>query len=218
MSDLFSLETSGLDLIIPMPTIAFKQLGIIVLDGSSSMDKLNRDGIPYRNAISQTVKGLFDLFKRSRYAESTYFSVISYDDKAEVVMDITKVKDIDCEKDFNPTIGMGELPYMYCGLEKAEEIADVFFDMNNPFEISSRVVIIILSNGVDMDFEETKRALSHLKENRRIAVACSFIDTFGARKDYSIKKQSYLEQLASYPDLFQSVTTSQGLKQFFNRE
>lgn len=195
---------------------SFKQLGILVLDGSGSMvNEENLDKIPKGKAVSQAVRGLFNRLKDSRVADSFCFSVIYYDEKAKLVMDITDVKNINCEQDFNPTNGMGGLTYIYKGLEEAKKVADRFFAAPNPQEIPRTAVIVILSDGVDMKQEEAKRVLAKLKKDSRINVATCFFETLGAKKAAMKECQQYMEGLASTPALYQSVATTEGLRKFF---
>jgi len=197
-------------------SVAFQQLGILVLDGSGSMvDELNMDKIPKGKAVSQAVRGVFNRFKDSRKEECFSFAVVAYDEKAKVVMDITEVKDINSEEDYNPTIGMGGVTYIYRGLEKAKEIADKFFAMPNPMEVGRSVVIVVLSDGLDMEEKETKRVLAQITKNSSIKVASCFFETLGAKKEYMDKCREYMEGLASEATLFQSVATIEGVRKFF---
>lgn len=212
---LLDLETVG-QIEVESAGTSFKQLGILVLDGSGSMvNEENLDKIPKGKAVSQAVRGLFNRLKDSRVADSFCFSVIYYDEKAKLVMDITDVKDINCGQDFNPTKGMGGLTYIYKGLEEAKKVADRFFAAPNPQEVPRTAVIVILSDGVDMKQEEAKRILAKLKKDSRIRVATCFFETLGAKKAAMKECQQYMEGLASSPTLYQSVATTEGLRKFF---
>jgi uncharacterized protein YegL len=212
---LLDLETVG-QIEVESAGTSFKQLGILVLDGSGSMvNEENLDKIPKGKAVSQAVRGLFNRLKDSRVADSFCFSVIYYDEKAKLVMDITDVKDINCEQDFNPTNGMGGLTYIYKGLEEAKKVADRFFAAPNPQEVPRTAVIVILSDGVDMKQDEAKRVLAKLKKDSRISVATCFFETLGAKKAAMKECQQYMEGLASKPTLYQSVATTEGLRKFF---
>ena len=217
MKDLSLLDLSEYQQIEPESHgVSLKQLGILVLDGSGSMiDEVNLDKIPKGKAVSQAVRGLFNRFKDSRKVDSFCFSVIYYDDKANIVMDITDAKDVDSEKDYNPTIGMGGLTHIYRGLEKAEEIAEKFFKMPNPYEEAREVIIVILSDGLDMKEEKTKQLIAQIKKDKRIKVATCFFETLGANKDAMTKCQTYMQGLASTPAQFQSVATIEGMRKFF---
>lgn len=217
MKDLSLLDVEQVDQIeVEAAGISFKQLGILVLDGSGSMvDELNLDKIPKGKAVSQAVRGLFNRFKDSRIADSFCFSVIYYDEKAKLVMDVTDIKDVDSEQDFNPTVGMGGLTYIYKGLEEAKKVSDKFFAAPNPQQISRKAVIVVLSDGVDMKPAEAERVLAKLKKDNRITVATCFFETLGAKRSKMDECQKYMEGLATSPAFSQSVATTEGLRKFF---
>ena len=217
MNDLSLLDLNDYAVIEPESgSVAFQELGILVLDGSGSMvDELNMDNIPKGKAVSQALRGVFNRFKDSRKVECFSFAVVAYDEKAKVVMDITEVKDINSEEDYNPTIGMGGATYIYRGLEKAKEIADKFFAMPNPLGVTRTVVIVILSDGLDMQEKETKRVLAQISKDNRIKVASCFFETLGAQKKYMDECRTYMKGLASQATMFQSVATIEGVRKFF---
>jgi len=126
-------------------TKAFEQLGILVLDGSGSMEVAGETGQPKAEEVNNVTRGLISRLKVSRRKENFYLSIVSYDHNVTVRLKPTPVTQIDDTADYNPLNGHGGETAIGDALETASKIAEEFLEKKTAFPRS--VVIVLLTDG-----------------------------------------------------------------------
>ncbi len=195
----------------------FKQLGILVLDGSGSMKERTARQITKGEEVSVGVRNLFSRFKDSKQSNNFCFAVIYYDGKAKLVLDVTETKDVDDTFDYNPLNGMGGETSIAEGLKIAKRIAEKFLLQNKPGGLKHSVVTLIMTDGVDMTPAETRSMANALKSMDGVDVAACFFETLGAEAQAMKECMNFLKELISDPLLFSSVSNEEELRLFFIR-
>jgi uncharacterized protein YegL len=178
----------------------FNQLGILVLDGSGSM----REGqstakISLAQSVSQAVRNTFSRFRQSQLVNNFSFAIVYYDDRAKVEVDITEAKHIDDNRSYDPTVGMGGMTSIAAGLKEAKKLADKFLAVQTEGGIQKTVVILVLSDGLDMTQPETVSVVKSLKQNPKITVVSCFFETLGGDADLIQEASAFLQGLSSDP-------------------
>ena len=102
----------------------FEELGILVLDGSGSMEEQTVQKVSKADAVTMAVNDLFSRCKISRNKKNFSFAIVNYDHRSMVKMQPTPVVDIDDHGDYNPMDGLGGATYISKGLEEAKKIAE----------------------------------------------------------------------------------------------
>jgi Mg-chelatase subunit ChlD len=106
---------------------SFDQLGILVLDGSSSMGGVTADGkLSKAQAVNSSVRDLLTRLKASRVKANFSMAVVTFDSAAKRHTDVTPVADIDDYAEYDPMIGHGGGTDIGEGLRCAGQIAKDF--------------------------------------------------------------------------------------------
>ncbi len=115
----------------------FHQLGILVLDGSGSMQHYIGDGNrPLADNVNVSVRDFLGFFKNSSIKNNFSIAVVTFDDNATVHTPITPLADIDDYADYNPVNnGHGGRTFIGGALQKAEELAKEFYRLPKQFKI-----------------------------------------------------------------------------------
>ena len=197
----------------------YKQLGILVLDGSGSMEEecLGNGVIRLTKgeAVSIATCEFFERIADSTEKKNFCFSVVYYDTDSKLRMDITDAEKLKTRDSYNPVEGMGGGTYISEGLKKAHEVANRFLTSKEDSQLSKSVIIIVMSDGVDMRKEETRRVAEDLKKNENIQLATCFFETLGADEDAMRECQEYMKALASKPNLYKPAANAEDLRAFF---
>lgn len=196
-------------------SITYKQLGILVLDGSGSMSEECLGNLTKGEAVSKAVSNMFSRFKESSIKRNFCFSVVYYDNTSKVRMGVTEVDDIDDHASYNPLDEMGGATFISEGLKSAYKIAKDFLSQQKPGGPKHSVVIVIMSDGVDMKQDETKRVAEDLKKIPSMTITSCFFETLGALEEDMHECANYMKSLASKEDLFISAATTEQLRSFF---
>lgn len=193
----------------------FEQLGILVLDGSGSMNEQTAQKISKADAVTQAVNDLFSRFKESKNRNNFTFSIINYDHRSVVKMQPTEVKDIDDHGDYNPMDGLGGATYISEGLKDAKKIAEDFLRQSQAGGVSRSVVVLIMTDGVDMTQAETISMANTLKQINNVKVAGCFFETLGADAGEMRKCADYVKSLCTDETLYSNVNSAETLRTFF---
>ena len=196
-------------------SVTFKQLGILVLDGSGSMGEECLGNLTKGEAVSKAVSNMFSRFKEGSIKRNFCFSVVYYDSAAKVRMGVTEVDDIDDHASYNPLDGMGGATFISEGLKSAYSIAKDFLSKQTPDGPKHSVVIVIMSDGVDMKQDETKKVAADLKKIPSITLTSCFFETMGALEEDMRECADYMRSLSSRDELFISAATTEQLRSFF---
>jgi len=201
--------------VIATPRV-FHQLGILVLDGSGSMEEgLSTGKIKLSQEVSTAVRDTFSLFKRSSNVNNFSFAVIYYDNTARIELDITPASKVDDMRAYDPTVGMGGTTSIAEGLKLAKQIADKHLSGQEDGGIPKSVVIVILSDGLDMTEQETLSIANTLKSNDKITITSCFFETLGGDRDGMNEAANFLKKLCTSDKHFNVVFDSEKVKNFF---
>ena len=196
----------------------FRQLGILVLDGSGSMTEQTAGKISKAEAVSQAVNAFFSRFKNSSLKNNFCFAIVNYDHRSIVKMQPTEVNDLDDHADYDPTQDLNGATYISEGLKDAKKIAEKFLDQSEQGGLSRSVIILVMTDGVDMTQPETKSVANEIKRNPKIKIASCFFETLGASKEDMLECQDYMKSLCSNDKdglMFASVSEAEDLRKFF---
>ena len=193
----------------------FEQLGILVLDGSGSMNEQTAQHISKADAVTQAVNDLFSRCKVSRNKNNFSFAIVNYDHRSIVKMKPTPVKDVDNHIDYSPMDGLGGATYISKGLEDAEKIAKDFLSKSQDGGLARSVVIVIMTDGVDMTEAETISVANRLKKMNHVFVSGCFFETLGADAKDMQKCADYVKTLCTDETKFSMVSTAEALRNFF---
>ncbi|MDP0530678.1 VWA domain-containing protein [Porphyromonas gingivalis] len=193
----------------------FEQLGILVLDGSGSMNEQTAQHISKADAVTQAVNDLFSRCKASRNRNNFNFAIVNYDHRSVVKMQPTPVKDVDDHGDYNPMDGLGGATYISKGLEDAEKMAKDFLSQSQEGGMARSVVIVIMTDGVDMTESETTSVANRLKKMKDVSVSGCFFETLGADSNDMQKCADYVKTLCTDETKFSMVSDADALRNFF---
>ena len=201
------------------PTVLFKQLGILVLDGSGSMQGKTKERISKAEAVSKSVRSLFQRFKDSSTKNDFCFAIVNYDSKAIRRLDITEVDDLDVKADYNPMKGLGNTTSIAAGLKEAERIADGFLSKGEKGGVGRSVVIVVMTDGLDMTEKETIEVANRLKQkqgNGITLLATSYFDSLEGTPEQKTQCVKFLQGIASDPDHCKVLATAEEMRKFFH--
>ena len=201
----------------------FAQLGILVLDGSGSMKEQTAQHISKADAVTSAVNDLFSRFKYSSISRNFDFAIVNYDHRSIVKMQPTPVKDIDDHGDYNPMDGLGGATYISEGLKDAKKIAEKYLSQEIDGGLPHSVVVLVMTDGVDMSKEQTRSVADQLKQfggkddkgNPKVKVCGCFFETLGAEAKAMNECIDYVKGLCSSPVDFSSVSNVDQLRAFF---
>jgi uncharacterized protein YegL len=195
----------------------FHQLGILVLDGSGSMQEgQSSSRTSLAQSVSQAVRDTFSRFKASSLVNNFSFAVVYYDDSAKVEIDTTDAKKIDDNRSYDPTVGMGGTTSIGAGLKEAKKLAEKFLAVQTDGGIQKTVVILILSDGLDMTQSETVSVANTLKSNPNIKINSCFFETLGGDADLIKEASDFLKGLCSDQTTgFTNTSDPEKIRNFF---
>ena len=213
----------GMKKVRPMPAgdvkqpRTFHQLGIFVLDGSGSMKEGQSTAkISLAQSVSYAVRNTFSRFKASAYSNNFSFAVVYYDEKARVEVDITATKQTNDSRAYDPTVGLGGKTSIGAGLKEAKKLAEKFLAVQTEGGITKSVVIVVLSDGLDMTQAETVSVANALKSNPNITITTCFFETLGGDADMIQEASTFLKGLCSDPvSGFINTSDPEVIRRFF---
>lgn len=164
----------------------FERLGVLLLDGSGSMDQPHPSGISKAETINECMKDLITKLKNHRDAKSFILTVLTYDQDVEQTIMPTPVLDMDEKADYNPLKGHGGKTAIGDALEKGFEVAYDF--VKTPSEIPRSAVILLMTDGINNAgrdpievSEEIHKKIKREELNNKIRRICAL--GFGFKND-----------------------------------
>lgn len=200
---------------VKLPRI-FNQLGILVLDGSGSMNEIGQGHAPKAKHVSSAVVELFNRLNASRVKQNFSFAYVKFDDEPTTVFEPTAFDfSILMNEDYDPTSGKGGTTYICKALEEANRIADQFLN-NAPVEgVPHKVLILLLSDGMCFEPELSKNVASQIKQNPSKQIACAYFGEVGANDSDA---QALLKDIATDSTTFYTtIYDGDALRAFFER-
>ncbi|MEN9370608.1 MAG: hypothetical protein RI952_1473 [Bacteroidota bacterium] len=194
----------------------FHQLGVLVLDGSGSMQATGDGNISLAENVNRAVREFLGFFKNSQIANNFSFAVITFDNNAKVHTPITELTKVDDFGDYNPMNGHGGGTFIGGALVEAEQLAKQFLSSPEASSIPHDVRIIIMSDGLCQAPDVTKEVASNLKNNDKIMI-CSSLFTQAARvgETETSEAKNVLQDIASAANLYKTTYKETDLRQFF---
>ncbi|MCX6297280.1 MAG: VWA domain-containing protein [Bacteroidetes bacterium] len=197
----------------------FHQLGILLLDGSNSMNAIGDGNRSHAENVNFAVREFLGYFKnKSSIKENFSIAVICFGIDTKVHTDITKLTLIDDFADYNPTsAGVdGNGTFIGGALKAAQNLAITFLNNPNASNLPHDVRFIVMSDGLDQSPEETKQISEELKQCSKIMVCSSLFAVSGNISDSDTKEaKSILSEIASTPNLYKTTYGEADLRQFF---
>lgn len=206
-------EYNDLDQVIASPQL-FDQLGIFVLDGSHSMNSLDRDNRPKKEALNLAMQGIIGYIQDdSTIKENFSFSVVNFGEEADTMLKKTKVTKISRNMEFDSTKGHNKGTLIYKGLEKAESIALKFLKGQKPDDLKRSVVVVLLSDGECHNPSKTLEVARRLRSNKLITLCTTFLSTPGNEKKgaENLMKQMVKDSALEYKTTYDE----ESIRQFF---
>ena len=194
----------------------FHQLGILVLDGSGSMQAIGDGNISLAESVNRAVREFLGFFKNSSIANNFSFAVITFDNNAKVHTTITELPKVDDFGDYNPMNGHGGGTFIAGALAEAEKLASQFLNSPEASSIPHDVRIIIMSDGLCQAPDVTKEVATKLKQNDKIMI-CSSLFTQPAKvgETETSEAKTVLADIASAANLYKTTYKETDLRQFF---
>jgi len=194
----------------------FHQLGILVLDGSGSMQAIGDGNISLADSVNRAVREFLGCFKNSPISNNFSFAVITFDNNAKVHTPITELPNVDDFGDYNPMNGHGGGTFIGGALAEAEKLASQFLSSPESSSVPHDVRIIIMSDGLCQAPDVTKEVATNLKQNDKIMI-CSSLFTQPARagETETSEAKTVLADIASAANLYKTTYKATDLRQFF---
>jgi Mg-chelatase subunit ChlD len=201
------------------PPKQFAQLGVLVVDGSGSMeDPADRGGISKAQATNKAIRELFTRFKTSKVANNFTFAVVTFDDVAKVRLAPTDVGDsLNDNDDYDPLKEHGHGTRIYTALAAAETMANDFLSAAPAGGVPHSVIILVMSDGVCSDPSRTREAADRIRKGPnadRVKIVCAYFSSIANRDPAG---PDLLQQIASDPVMgYKTVYDADTLRDFFN--
>jgi uncharacterized protein YegL len=194
---------------------SINQLGILVLDGSGSMESPASGNVTIAKAVEGGLIEMFNRFNVSKKKQNFSFACIKFDNTVAVTLEpIAFDFNTLMNTNFDPREGREENggTYTNLALEKAKEMAEYF--LQNPPEpgITHRVLILLLSDGQSHEPQKTLEIATEIKKNLDIEIACAYFGTVGNNDPDA---QTLLKEVASNATKFSTVYDGEALRNFF---
>jgi len=194
---------------------SINQLGILVLDGSGSMESPASGNVTIAKAVEGALIEMFNRFNVSKKKQNFSFACIKFDNTVAVNLEpIAFDFNILMNTNFDPREGREENggTYTNLALEKAKEMSENF--LQNPPEpgITHRVLILLMSDGQSHEPQKTLEIAAEIKNNPDIEIACAYFGTVGNNDPDA---QTLLKEVASNATKFSTVYDGEALRNFF---
>jgi Mg-chelatase subunit ChlD len=195
------------------------QLGVLVLDGSGSMNEKTDGNIAKAEATALATRELFERFKkRSACPQNFMFAVITYDDHPTPVIDPPiSATQVDETGDYNPLNGHGDGTCIYSALESAERVVEEFLARAPQGGVPHSAVILLMSDGLCSDPDRTREVARRIRQRfgNQVKIAAAFFATAG--KPDPRGEQLLRDIVDDSETFFCSVTSGEKLRDFFKR-
>lgn len=196
---------------------SFHQLGILVLDGSGSMEGGSASGNQSKaEAVNSAVRELLSRLKISNNKKNFSIAIVTFDGNAKVHTETTQVEEINDLGDYNPLNGHGGGTNIPTALEEAKKIVKKHIDMGNKSEndgIPHSAVVIVMSDGMTSG-NPTIVADEIKNEFKEQVTICSTM--FGTKRESHPDAVNALKGIATAPDKhYITVYDAEALRDFF---
>jgi uncharacterized protein YegL len=213
------MDESKLDLSVqPVPSTAWIQQGVMVMDGSGSMTLPYADPEGPASGITKgaaTERALRDLIKElGQSSLSVHFrlSFISFNDQVTDERQSEPVEEISLDRSYDPTTNGNGGTAIHRGLDAAISMVEGFVRDGASQEVPVSSVVILMSDGEEQDDAvRTAAVAAKLKELPGTRLAACLFATQGA----PAYGEDLLQQIVSEPRLYQRVVDIKGLRKFF---
>lgn len=194
---------------------SINQLGILVLDGSGSMEGPAPGNVTKAKAVEGALIEMFNRFNVSSKKQNFSFACLKFDNSVQITLEPTAFDfNILMNTNFDPREGREKNggTYTNLALEKAKEMAEKF--LQNPPEpgITHRVLILVCSDGQSHEPLKTLEVAAEIKSNLEIEIACAYFGTVG---DNDPEAQALLKEVASNATKFTTCYDGDALRSFF---
>lgn len=191
----------------------FHQLGIFVLDGSSSMLENTKGGISKAESVNKAMKGIIQKIKLSSSVADFSFGIINFDNTASIRTPITEVADLDQNEVYDPVINHGGGTNISEGLKSAKDLANQHLSKEVLGGVPHDVVIILMSDGEDQHEAETIDIIKAIKLlGNKIKVCTAYFQSLINPSQNAVQ---HLKTIASSESDFIEVYDVETLRGFF---
>ena len=196
--------------------LAYKQLGVLVLDGSGSMKMETPELIKKAEAVSKSVSEFFEKMKQSTNSNHFCFAIVNFATTSQTMLDITETDKLDTNAKYDPVKDeTGIETYLYTGLEEAEKIIKPFMEAKD--DCIRSVVLVIMTDGMDMDMNKAKTKMRQLKDTYgdKLTVTASYFETRGLKDNEKKKIMDFLGELVTDSSKCRTINSGEELRTFF---
>jgi uncharacterized protein YegL len=185
---------------------AFEQLGVLVLDGSSSMREAGDSGQSKGDEVAFAVRDLIARLKGSRHRENFSLALVTYDDKPSDKVMPTAVMSLDETADYNPLVGHGGATAIGDALQRAGTIAEDFLKNQSP-NVPRSCVLVVLSDGQNNRGVDPVAVAGQIKSKERTRICAA---AYGRSVD-----EQTLKSIATDASGYVKTQSADDLKKFF---
>lgn len=194
---------------------SFHQLGILILDGSGSMQGSGNGNVTKADEVNIAVRDLLTRFKASRMKNNFSFAALTFDTKTQIRTPITPAATIDDNDDYNPMPGHGGGTNIGVAMQEAWQMGEAFLNAAPADGVKHSVILLILSDGGCQYPQQTTAVAKQIKTDPRVTVCAALFNKIGER---DAAGQAMLRGIVSNPVLdFKDVYDAESLRAFFEK-
>jgi len=203
--------------IMPIKPRMFHQLGIFLLDGSGSMSEKTKGNTIKALEVEAGMTGLFNRIDAGQVHQNFSFAVIRFDHEPSILVEPHRFDyDYFIKQNYNTREGLESDTStggtaIYRALEKAESIANSF--LSNQDTVPQSVLIMVMSDGVCFDPNQTLKMANRLKGNPQIKIAGVY---FANLNEVDRDAENLMKEVAS-DSMYTTVYTGERLREFFEQ-
>jgi len=154
-----------------------EQLGVLVLDGSGAMAEAGPNAIAMGEEVNLAVQDLLARLKASRFKESLYLAIITFDTSVALKVPPTRVIHLDQRGDYNPLHGHGGGAAIGEALDVAGRLAKDFIDVRNAARAdrhASANIVLLTKGGWHTAGPDPAAVVSRIRKGRHsIRICCA---------------------------------------------
>lgn len=205
----------------PRAPVAWRQLGVIVSDGSGSMtdllaeedDSLEGVQLPARTkaaAADMATRELLNRMQKSRKEPQFEFAFVSFHDRVSDTRPAQTVGALLSTGGFDPTAKGSGGTHIWTGLEASVKIVEDWLRGGDD-DVPKSAVVMVMSDGVCADPNKTLEVANRLKALPNTDLAACFFATKGQASSGA----RLLQGIVSDPQLYETVFDAEQLRKFF---
>lgn len=199
---------------VKLPRV-FNQLGILVIDGSGSMEETGPGNASKAKHVESACSELFSRLNASRVKQNFSFACIKFDNTATVVMEPVSFDfSTLMSHNFNPLDGKGGQTYINLALEQAKRVGDDFLNSAPEGSVPHKVLVLLMSDGMCFEPEKTLELASEIKANPSFKIAAAYFSAVGSN---DVDAQGLMKEVASDISFYSTVYDGEALRNFFER-